>query len=353
MPPPPAIDLSHVSKTYKGKVQALRDVSIRIHQGEVFGLLGPNGAGKSTLVKILMTVIRPTRASGTVLGAPVGDKATLARVGYLPEHHKFPEYLTGAQVLDFYGAMSKMPRAQRLSRAAELLDTVGMTAWAASPVKSYSKGMRQRLGIAQALMHSPDLVVLDEPTDGVDPVGRRDIRGMVQRMRDEGKTVLLNSHLLSELEMVCDRVGIMVKGKVTSIGTLDELTLGQDFYIIEYLDPQPAAHIVSLLPGLTVEPRPAGAFAGAPRDDGVELSGRWDTGVWVRLLAQSMHVGTADLATVWRVVDWLRRDGIMIKSVRQSRPTLEDLFIQAVTDPTTGKALTPGAMDAKKVGAAS
>src|SRR3954464_5369983 len=151
-----ALDLSSVTKTYKGRIRALQGIDMRVHRGEVFGLLGPNGAGKSTLVKILMTVIRPTQARGTMLGAPVGHKGTLARVGYLPEHHRFPDYLTGAQVLDFYAAMAKVPRAERRRRAGELLELVGMSDWGAKKVRSYSKGMRQRIGIAQALMNEPD-----------------------------------------------------------------------------------------------------------------------------------------------------------------------------------------------------
>lgn len=325
---------------------------MQIRQGEVFGLLGPNGAGKSTLVKILMTVIRPTTAGGTVLGHPVGDKATLRRVGYLPEHHKFPEYLTGAQVLDFYGAMSGMARAERRARGAKLLDTVGMKDWAEKKVGSYSKGMRQRLGIAQALVHNPDLVVLDEPTDGVDPVGRRDIRQMVQQIKSEGKTVLLNSHLLSELEMVSDRVAIMVKGKVSRLGTLDELTLGQDFYVIEFANPTDPATLVPLLPGLTIDERPPGTHSdGAGSGAGPAFCGRFPEGVSAKFHRASVHLGTGDLHFVWRVVDSLRGGGILIRGVRQMRPSLEDLFIEAVTDPTTGRAMTPGASNAPLAGA--
>src|SRR5687767_10284148 len=228
-----AIDLRDVAKVYKGRVHALQGIEMRVRRGEVFGLLGPNGAGKSTLVKIMMTVIRPTRAGGTILGAPVGHKPTLRRVGYLPENHRFPRYLTGRQTLEFFAALQKVERAARKRRAAELLETVGMKDWADKKVSTYSKGMMQRVGLAQALASDPDLVVLDEPTDGVDPVGRRDIRDVLARLRDQGKTVFVNSHLLSELEVICDRVAILVKGMVAKQGTLDELTVAKQRYEVE------------------------------------------------------------------------------------------------------------------------
>src|SRR5688572_10122525 len=185
------IDLHHVEKVYRGRVHALRGVNMQVHRGEVFGLLGPNGAGKSTLVKIMMTVVKPTRATGTMLGRPIGHKPTLARVGYLPERHRFPRYLTGRQALDFYAALAKVDRPTRRQRAKELLGIVGMTDWADKKISSYSKGMMQRIGLAQALMNDPEIIVLDEPTDGVDPVGRREIRDVLLRLKKQGKTIFL------------------------------------------------------------------------------------------------------------------------------------------------------------------
>src|SRR6478609_2531256 len=178
-----AIDLHQVTKIYRGRVHALRGIDMHVRRGEVFGLLGPNGAGKSTLVKIIMTVIRPTRADGNVLGRPVGHKPTLARVGYLPENHRFPRYLTGRQTLDFFAALAKVPRATRDRRSARLLEIVGMSAWADKRIGTYSKGMMQRIGLAQAMMNDPDLILLDEPTDGVDPVGRREIRDVLAALK--------------------------------------------------------------------------------------------------------------------------------------------------------------------------
>src|SRR5437899_537874 len=160
-----AIDLLHVTKVYRGRVMALQGITMRVRRGEVFGLLGPNGAGKSTLVKIMVTVVRPTRAEGFILGKPVGHKGTLAKVGYLPENHRFPRYLTGRQALEFFGALSGVSRAVRKRRTGELLQTVGMAAWADRRVGTYSKGMMQRIGLANAMAHDPELIVRDEPTD--------------------------------------------------------------------------------------------------------------------------------------------------------------------------------------------
>ncbi|MEO1585242.1 MAG: ABC transporter ATP-binding protein [Planctomycetota bacterium] len=303
-----AIDLSHVAKTYKRLFRegtpALRGIEMRVHRGEVFGLLGPNGAGKSTLVKILMTVISPSACKGSLLGHRVGHKAALNKVGYLPEHHAFPGYLTGAQVIDFFGAMAGVDRRTRRRRTGELLELVGMSDWSKRRLRSYSKGMRQRVGIAQALINDPELVLLDEPTDGVDPVGRRDIRDVIERLKDQGKTVFINSHLLSELEMVCDRVAILVKGVVAQQGTLDELTEGQRGYRIR-IDQ-----------------------ASSP---GIETDG----GV--------IALESTDPADVQPEIDRLRAAGAVIEEIRSTRPSLEDLFMQAVTDPHTGEALSPGA----------
>src|ERR1044071_156439 len=206
---------------------------MHVRRGEIFGLLGPNGAGKSTLVKIIMSVVRPTEAEGRVLNQPVGSKASLMKVGYLPEHHRFPRYLTGRQTLEFFAALSNVDAPARKKRAAELLETVGMTRWADAKGGTYSKGVMQRVGVAQALVNDPELVILDEPTDGVDPVGRREIRDVLLRLKNEGRTVFVNSHLLSELEMICDRVAILVAGRVVRQGTLDELTRESQCFSIE------------------------------------------------------------------------------------------------------------------------
>lgn len=320
-----AIDITGAAKMYRGKIRALRGIDMRVHRGEVFGLLGPNGAGKSTLVKILMTVIRPSGGRGTMLDHPIGDKGVLSRVGYLPEHHRFPDYLKGWQVLDFYGAMAGVPRKERKQRVGRLLDLVGMSEWGGKRIKQYSKGMRQRIGLAQALMNDPELVLLDEPTDGVDPVGRRDIRGICQRLRDEGMTVFINSHLLSELEMVCDRVAILVQGVVAQQGTIDELTVEQRSYEISLAGESGERVLREALSAVSA------------------VDGRLATGETAAVNGPTLRVGSDDPGVVGPIIREIVERGGLIRTVRSHRPSLEDLFMQAVTDPLTGETLKPGA----------
>lgn len=327
---------------------------MKIGRGEVFGLLGPNGAGKSTLIKILMTVIRSSSGSGSVLGESIGHKPTLAKIGYLPEHHAFPSYLTGRQLLEFYAALNKVPRAVRKKRVGELLELVGMSDWAGTRVKGYSKGMRQRVGIAQALMNEPAIVLLDEPTDGVDPVGRRDIRRMVEQLKSQGRTVFLNSHLLSELEMVCDRVAILVQGQVKTQGTIGELTDPRTYYEIVFR--HPAQTIES---GLAEQREaelafPIGTIDGLKLSENVQGSmrrGELGDGTWVKLRTMDkaggtgrIEVGTTDPARVQAFLDAARAAGLEIITFQSVRPSLEDLFMEAVTDDITGEALKPGAV---------
>jgi ABC-2 type transport system ATP-binding protein len=299
-----AIDVTDVHKTYKGRVHALRGVNMRVERGEVFGLLGPNGAGKSTLVKIMMTVVKPTRCGGTLLGKPIGDKPTLARVGYLPENHRFPKYLTGRQTLDFFGALSKATRAVRRRRIDELLQIVGMKDWADKKVSMYSKGMMQRIGLAQALVADPDLVLLDEPTDGVDPVGRRDIRDVILRLREQGKTIFINSHLLSELEMICNRVAILVGGQVARQGTLDELAVTRQFYAVEVANDMSPAVLDNLRQHLN--------------------------GITMDIADRGLRINTIDVERMQKVIDLLRASGVIIRRVNPVRPSLEQLFIEIV-----------------------
>ena len=336
-----AIDLRDVAKTYKRKVRALRGIRMEVGRGEIFGLLGPNGAGKTTLVKIMMTVIRPTRAEGTLLGRPVGHKPTLAKVGYLPENHSFPPYFTGRQALEYYAAMSKVNRPTRKRRAAELLKMVGMSGWADARVGTYSKGMQQRVGLAQALVNDPQLIVLDEPTDGLDPVGRREVREVLKGLRDQGKTIFVNSHLLGEVERICDRVAILVEGKVVRQGTVEDLTSRGRYYEIE-LDGTPAgglpAAVRAALPcelrATTAEesPAPAGALVAVPTEKGELPSGET-----VELDGEVVRIHTDQAAGIQPVIDALRRRDLTVHSVRLIRQSLEDFFIETVADSHNGQ----------------
>lgn len=312
------LDLHDVHKTYgrgKRQVQALRGVSLQVRPGEIFGLLGPNGAGKSTLVKIMMTVVRADRAEGRVLGQRIGNKHALRNVGYLPEHHRFPSYLTGRQLLEFFGSMAGVERQVRTKRAGELLELVGMQQWADRRVNTYSKGMMQRVGVAQALINDPQLVVLDEPTDGVDPIGRQDIREVLLRLRGEGRTVFVNSHLLSELELISDRVAIMVLGQVVKQGTIGELAAHRQWYEVEMIGDSASA----LQAQFNLDLAGKGRLA-----DGtwLELSGSGSTFL--------LRVGSSDPLRIQPLLDGLRRKGCIISRIEVVRPSLESLFMEAV-----------------------
>jgi ABC-2 type transport system ATP-binding protein len=329
-----AIDLQNVTKIYRRKVHALQGVAMQVNRGEIFGLLGPNGAGKSTLVKIMVTVVRPTSAHGTILDRPIGHKGTLRYVGYLPENHRFPKYLTGRQVIEFFSALSKAPRAARRHRAVELLEQVGMTAWADTKISQYSKGMLQRIGLAQAMGANPDLIILDEPTDGVDPGGRRDIRQVLLQLREKGATIFINSHLLTELETVCDRVAILVGGRVAKQGSVDELTITRQFYLFE-LENAPWTAVAAAFPG---------AFEPSAPADGRTVRGKLPDQTWCEFNGTLLRIGKTEAADVQPALDALRRAGVVVRRMQLIRPSLEDLFFETVTDPATGQRALPGAM---------
>jgi ABC-2 type transport system ATP-binding protein len=218
-----------VTKTYpigplgRGGVSALRGVSLTVPAGRVFGLLGPNRAGKTTLVKLLLSLVRPTSGSVARLGAPLSDRSTLGRVGYTHENHAFPRYLSATELLDFYGGLSGVPSERIGQRVTTLLDRVGLADRKGEPISRFSKGMVQRLGLAQALINDPDLLILDEPTEGLDLFGRQLLRSVVRELRAAGKTVLLVSHVLPEVQELCDSAAVLVAGKVVFDGTLAEL----------------------------------------------------------------------------------------------------------------------------------
>jgi ABC-2 type transport system ATP-binding protein len=226
--PVAAAEFVHVAKTYNHplfrsrKVEALRDVSLRIEPGEAFGLLGPNRAGKTTLVKVLLSLCRPTAGAAMRLGQPAGDRSTLADVGYVHENHAFPNYLTASGLLDYYGALTLLPPEVVRERSAKLLKRFGLADRGRESISRFSKGMVQRLGLAQALLNEPKILVLDEPTEGLDLDGRRLLRDVAAEVRNRGGSVLLVSHVLTEVEQLCDRVGVLVGGRLVYVGALAE-----------------------------------------------------------------------------------------------------------------------------------
>lgn len=222
---PAAIETVGLRKQY-GRKLALADLTLTVRPGEVFGFLGPNGAGKTTTVKILTGLVRPSAGQARLFGRPVSDPTARRRIGYLPEQFRFHEWLSGRALLDFHARLAGLPTDERRAAVERVLERVGLLGRADDLVGTYSKGMTQRIGLAQALLHSPDLVLLDEPTSALDPVGRREVRDLIRELRDEGKTVFLNSHLLSEIELVCDRVAIVDRGLVVATGRLAELVAG-------------------------------------------------------------------------------------------------------------------------------
>lgn len=219
---PLAIQTRGLRKVF-GEKLAVRSLSLEVRRGEVFGFLGPNGAGKTTSMKILLGLAAPTAGEALVLGQPVGDVEIRRKIGFLPEHFRFYEWLTAAELLRLHGRLYGMSASELGKRVPELLETVGLTAHSGGRLRGFSKGMLQRLGLAQALLNSPQLIFLDEPTSGLDPVGRRLVRDIIKDQRSRGATVFLNSHLLSEVEVTCDRVAFIKQGEVLETRELNRL----------------------------------------------------------------------------------------------------------------------------------
>ncbi|MDE2996477.1 MAG: ABC transporter ATP-binding protein [Bacteroidota bacterium] len=302
--PPPIVDIRGLDKTYmsgirRRKIHALRGVDLSIERGEVVGILGPNGAGKTTLLKILLGIVSPSAGGATLFGQPAGDPRARARLGYLPENHRFPPYLTARQTLDVYGRLANLDSATREANIPILLESVGLSAWGDTRVGKFSKGMMQRLGLAQSLLNSPKLVVLDEPTDGVDPVGRRDIRDRLRTLKEAGTTILINSHLLLEIELVCDRVIILDKGRIIQSGSVDDVARQNTGWRIQLADLPPTFDA---------------ARFGAERDE----SGR------------VLILESGDPVSLNALIDALRAAGIGILGVERHRASLEAGFIDLI-----------------------
>lgn len=303
------LSCEELSKTYRSGIRARREVhalqglTLAADRGQIFSLLGPNGAGKTTAVKIFLSLTRPTAGRATLLDLPVSDPRARRRIGYLPENHRFPAYLTGEQVLFTFGALAGVTRTDLNRRAGELLTLVGMQEWRTVKVRRYSKGMMQRLGLAQALINDPDVLFLDEPTDGVDPVGRKEIRDVLRNLRDAGKTIFLNSHLLSEVELISDRVAILDHGKLLRTGTVDELTATDSSYTI-------------------------GCEGAIPDGFFTEASARV---LGATSAPEGIIARVADVAALNAVIDLLRTHRVPITSVTRQRNTLEESFISLIS----------------------
>ena len=222
----PAIETYGLRKVY-GKKAAVEDLTLSVGVGEVFGFLGPNGAGKTTAIKMLMGLVSPSGGSARILGQPLGDLGVKERIGFLPEHFRFHDWLRAEEFLHFHGQLCGMSLERRRQRVPQVLKLVGFSTQANDKLRTFSKGMLQRIGLAQALLHEPSVVFLDEPTSGLDPLGRRQVRDIIRNLKAKSVTVFLNSHLLSEVEMVCDRVAIIDEGRVVRSGLLDQLLSGE------------------------------------------------------------------------------------------------------------------------------
>jgi ABC-2 type transport system ATP-binding protein len=300
-----AIETEGLTKVFvkgwsKKEFRAVDGISLRVEPGTTYGLLGPNGAGKTTFVKMLLSCSHPTSGFAKVFGDDTRHRVARQPIGYLPENHRFPTYMTGHGMLDFYGALSGMDDTARKRRIPELLEVVGLAEWGGTRLGKYSKGMLQRVGLAQALMHEPRLLVLDEPSDGVDPVGRRQIRDILHALEQKGVTIFLNSHLLVEVELFCRDVAIIHRGKVALQGTVAELTAGSGYRI-------EADHVPENL---------AAQFHG---------------------MAKSVSQNNGTLAALFedreganRAVDLLRAQQIPIERLGRVNSTLEDVFIRTV-----------------------
>jgi len=302
----PAVEIQTISKRFKSlftrkMVDALVNVSFTVEEGEIFGLLGPNGAGKTTLVKILLGITFPTSGTASIFGENICHYQIREKVGYLPENHRYPSFLTGEQVLDYFGKLSGIESGSRKKKIDELLDLVKMTRWRKMKIKKYSKGMMQRLGMAQALINEPDIIFLDEPTDGIDPIGRKEIRDILLALKNEGKTIFLNSHLLLEVELISDRIGILDNGLLVKEGKISDLTnLGQEYQIVtEQLEESEKEIFIKNYSDIEIQ-------------------------------NGTINLTIKDLKELNDFIDLLRQKNIVIKSVFPKKSSLEDIFIDTI-----------------------
>ncbi|MEO7142103.1 MAG: ABC transporter ATP-binding protein [Bryobacteraceae bacterium] len=301
-----AIEAERLTKVFRPlfgrqQVRAVDDVCIQVRRGTTFGLLGPNGAGKTTFVKMLLSAVHPSSGGARIFGEDASRPASRRPIGYLPENHRFPTYFTGFGMLDFYAGLSGLDGATRRARIPEVFARVGLDVrWGDMRIGKYSKGMLQRLGLAQALIHAPRLLILDEPTDGVDPVGRREIREILRGLEEQGVTIFLNSHQLAEVELFCEEVAILRKGKVALAGKVRDLTAGKGYRLA-----------AAEMPERLQQDLRGRAAATASRDGALEF-----------------QFSTREQAN--DAVDLLRAAHCEIESLVPTTSTLEEVFVKAV-----------------------
>jgi len=298
-----AFEASGLSKAFRRRwprreVRALQNVSLAIEPGTIFGLLGPNGAGKTTLIKIALTIAYADSGEVRLLGESIRNRSILGRVGYLPENPRFPTHLNAMQVLRLYGSLSGTPENRLTQNAMKWLERLELVQWRDMRVSKFSKGMNERLAFAQALVHDPDIIFLDEPTDGMDPLGRREVRAVCRELADAGKTIFINSHILSEIELICDRIALMKSGELVEQGTIAELTSSRGGYEL----------VVAVAEGLSDWLREQTlSFA--------SVNGHF-------------HVQVPDRASANTLIDALRQRNIQIESLTAKRRSLESVFIE-------------------------
>ena len=304
-----SVEVSDLTKIYraglkKNRVTALKNFSLNVSSGNIFGLLGPNGAGKTTLIKILLGITFPTDGNARILGESIYNFEIKKRVGYLPENHRFPPYFTADQLLKFVAEITGYESKNINTRIDELLDLVKMHRWKKTKIKKYSKGMMQRIGLAQSLINDPDLIFLDEPTDGVDPIGRKEIRDILSELKSQGKTIFVNSHLLSEVELISDRVAILNKGELITEGTVEDITTNKELYKISFDSSIPSDLMDNSLKEYSLR--------------NVENN--------------SYTVKVNDISSLNKFIDEVRKLNLNIHSIVPQRSSLEEMFITLIKE---------------------
>ncbi|HEU5317828.1 MAG TPA: ABC transporter ATP-binding protein [Chloroflexota bacterium] len=312
------VETNALRKEYGQRI-AVANLSLAVPEGEVFGFLGPNGAGKSTTVKMLVGLVKPTSGVGRLFGRPLGDAAARRFLGFLPEQFRFHEWLRAEEFLDLHASLYGIPPRERPGRIAEALALVGLEARAHDALRTFSKGMLQRIGIGQALIADPKLVILDEPTSALDPIGRRDVRDLIRTLRSRGVAVFLNSHLLSEVEMVCDRVAIIDRGRVVRQGQMAELVAGTMEVEVRVEGASDAALAALDREWARVTRQTTESAAPALGTNGEAQNG-----------VLTLRYAVREAADSARIADSLVRDGARLHALVPRHTTLEDLFVDVV-----------------------